>query len=158
MEIVSTHEASSNLFFWLSKAGNNSICEYITGLVSSLIVWELWKERNSVRHGEGSHIARSIIVKLLELYAVKSTMVDAGKKTQDGKTYSACIEDHSKGCKCPPGFKDVDESAKKSLPANVLSANASTPGVVMSAAAVAMHCICESMIHLIYPSIQVKRV
>ncbi|XP_042490329.1 uncharacterized protein LOC122070272 isoform X2 [Macadamia integrifolia] len=57
-------------------------------------------------------------------------------------------EDHSKGCKCPPGFKDVDESAKKSLPANVLSANASTPGVVMSAAAVAMHCICESMIHV----------
>ncbi|XP_042490332.1 uncharacterized protein LOC122070272 isoform X5 [Macadamia integrifolia] len=99
-----------------------------------------------------------MILQLLELYAVKSTMVDAGKKTQDGKTYSACIEDHSKGCKCPPGFKDVDESAKKSLPANVLSANASTPGVVMSAAAVAMHCICESMIHLIYPSIQVKRV
>ncbi|GFY82438.1 vacuolar sorting receptor homolog 1 [Actinidia rufa] len=27
------------------------------------------------------------------------------KKTQDGRAYSACIDDHSKGCKCPPGFK-----------------------------------------------------
>ncbi|XP_022874138.1 vacuolar-sorting receptor 1-like isoform X2 [Olea europaea var. sylvestris] len=25
--------------------------------------------------------------------------------TQDGRTYSACIDDHTKGCKCPPGFK-----------------------------------------------------
>lgn len=25
-------------------------------------------------------------------------------KTQDGRTYSACIDNHSKGCKCPQGF------------------------------------------------------
>ncbi|KAJ6407658.1 hypothetical protein OIU84_011030 [Salix udensis] len=39
------------------------------------------------------------------------------KKTQDGTTFSACAEDRSQGCKCPPGFKgdgvnsceDVDE-------------------------------------------------
>jgi hypothetical protein len=43
------------------------------------------------------------------------------KKTQDGKTYSACVEDHSEGCKCPSGFKgdgvhtceDVDECKEK---------------------------------------------
>ncbi|CAH8334488.1 unnamed protein product [Eruca vesicaria subsp. sativa] len=27
------------------------------------------------------------------------------KHTQMGGTYSACRDDHSKGCKCPPGFK-----------------------------------------------------
>ncbi|XP_010931377.1 vacuolar-sorting receptor 1 [Elaeis guineensis] len=40
------------------------------------------------------------------------------KKTKDGKTYSACVDD---GCKCPPGFKgdgvktceDVDECKEK---------------------------------------------
>ncbi|XP_057477155.1 vacuolar-sorting receptor 1-like [Actinidia eriantha] len=43
------------------------------------------------------------------------------KKTQDGRAYSACIDDHSKGCKCPPGFKgdgvntceDIDECKEK---------------------------------------------
>ncbi|XP_059668144.1 vacuolar-sorting receptor 1-like [Cornus florida] len=43
------------------------------------------------------------------------------RKTQDGRTYSACIDDHSKGCKCPPGFKgdgvnsceDIDECKDK---------------------------------------------
>ncbi|KAL5710068.1 Vacuolar-sorting receptor 1 [Ranunculus cassubicifolius] len=43
------------------------------------------------------------------------------KKTQDGRTYSACVDDNSKGCKCPPGFKgdgvktceDVDECKEK---------------------------------------------
>uniref|UniRef100_A0A6M2EHG8 EGF-like calcium-binding domain-containing protein n=1 Tax=Populus davidiana TaxID=266767 RepID=A0A6M2EHG8_9ROSI len=43
------------------------------------------------------------------------------KKTQDGTTFSACVEDHSQGCKCPPGFKgdgvnsceDVDECKDK---------------------------------------------
>ncbi|KAK9289464.1 hypothetical protein L1049_007619 [Liquidambar formosana] len=43
------------------------------------------------------------------------------KQIQDGRTYSAC-DDHSKGCKCPPGFKgdgvntceDVDECKEKS--------------------------------------------
>lgn len=43
------------------------------------------------------------------------------KKTQDGRTYSACIDDHSKGCKCPPGFRgdgvntceDIDECKEK---------------------------------------------
>eukprot|EP00262_Sarcandra_glabra_P019833 TRINITY_DN766_c0_g1_i1.p1 TRINITY_DN766_c0_g1~~TRINITY_DN766_c0_g1_i1.p1 ORF type:complete len:625 (-),score=69.04 TRINITY_DN766_c0_g1_i1:193-2067(-) len=43
------------------------------------------------------------------------------KKTQNGRTYSACMEDHSKGCKCPQGFKgdgtntceDVDECKEK---------------------------------------------
>ncbi|XP_059640556.1 vacuolar-sorting receptor 1-like [Cornus florida] len=43
------------------------------------------------------------------------------RKTQDGKTYSACIDEHSKGCKCPPGFKgdgvktceDIDECKEK---------------------------------------------
>ncbi|KAF5471434.1 hypothetical protein F2P56_008225 [Juglans regia] len=42
------------------------------------------------------------------------------KKTQEGRTYSACVDD-SKGCKCPPGFKgdgvntceDVDECKEK---------------------------------------------
>ncbi|KAJ0027271.1 hypothetical protein Pint_35074 [Pistacia integerrima] len=42
------------------------------------------------------------------------------KKTQNGKTYSACV-DNSPGCKCPPGFKgdginsceDVDECKDK---------------------------------------------
>lgn len=44
------------------------------------------------------------------------------KKSQDGKAYSACIDDHTKGCQCPPGFKgdgvnsceDVDECKEKS--------------------------------------------
>ncbi|XP_052174266.1 vacuolar-sorting receptor 1-like [Diospyros lotus] len=39
------------------------------------------------------------------------------RETRDGRTYSACIDDHSKGCKCPPGFRgdgvnkceDIDE-------------------------------------------------
>ncbi|KAJ7950128.1 vacuolar sorting receptor-like 1 [Quillaja saponaria] len=43
------------------------------------------------------------------------------KKTQDGRTYSACVDDHTKGCKCPPGFRgdgvntceDVDECKEK---------------------------------------------
>ncbi|XP_052174973.1 vacuolar-sorting receptor 1-like [Diospyros lotus] len=43
------------------------------------------------------------------------------KKNQDGRSYSACIDDHSKGCKCPPGFKgdgmktceDIDECKEK---------------------------------------------
>ncbi|KAL8237301.1 hypothetical protein R6Q59_018382 [Mikania micrantha] len=43
------------------------------------------------------------------------------KSTQQGRTYSACIDDHTKGCKCPPGFKgdgvnsceDVDECKDK---------------------------------------------
>ncbi|KAJ6803544.1 vacuolar-sorting receptor 1-like [Iris pallida] len=43
------------------------------------------------------------------------------KETKDGNTYSACVDDHSKGCKCPPGFKgdgvnsceDVDECKEK---------------------------------------------
>ncbi|CAH2074677.1 unnamed protein product [Thlaspi arvense] len=43
------------------------------------------------------------------------------KHTQMGKTYSACRDDHSKGCKCPPGFKgdglkncqDVNECEEK---------------------------------------------
>ncbi|XP_059462279.1 vacuolar-sorting receptor 1-like isoform X1 [Corylus avellana] len=42
------------------------------------------------------------------------------KKTQDGRTYSACVDD-SKSCKCPPGFKgdgvhtceDVDECKER---------------------------------------------
>ncbi|XP_058209335.1 vacuolar-sorting receptor 1-like isoform X3 [Rhododendron vialii] len=42
-------------------------------------------------------------------------------KTQEGRTYSACIDDHSKGCKCPPGFRgdgvntceDIDECKEK---------------------------------------------
>lgn len=44
------------------------------------------------------------------------------KHTQDGRTYSACIDDKTKGCKCPPGFKgdginsceDVDECKERS--------------------------------------------
>ncbi|XWS35420.1 hypothetical protein CRYUN_Cryun21dG0124700 [Craigia yunnanensis] len=43
------------------------------------------------------------------------------RKTQEGSTYSACVDDHSHGCKCPPGFKgdgvnsceDVDECKEK---------------------------------------------
>ncbi|CAB4284954.1 unnamed protein product [Prunus armeniaca] len=43
------------------------------------------------------------------------------KKTQNGRTYSACRDDHTNGCKCPPGFKgdgektceDVDECKEK---------------------------------------------
>uniref|UniRef100_A0A2P2MBE1 Uncharacterized protein MANES_09G118400 n=1 Tax=Rhizophora mucronata TaxID=61149 RepID=A0A2P2MBE1_RHIMU len=43
------------------------------------------------------------------------------KQTQDGRTYSACSEDHLQGCKCPLGFKgdgvkpceDVDECKEK---------------------------------------------
>ncbi|KAJ7961071.1 vacuolar sorting receptor-like 1 [Quillaja saponaria] len=43
------------------------------------------------------------------------------KKTQEGRTYSACVDDHTKGCKCPPGFRgdgvknceDVDECKEK---------------------------------------------
>uniref|UniRef100_A0A1D1Y6P4 Vacuolar-sorting receptor 2 n=2 Tax=Anthurium amnicola TaxID=1678845 RepID=A0A1D1Y6P4_9ARAE len=43
------------------------------------------------------------------------------KKTQDGRTYSACVENESKGCKCPPGFRgdgvnsceDIDECKDK---------------------------------------------
>ncbi|XP_071720407.1 vacuolar-sorting receptor 2-like isoform X2 [Rutidosis leptorrhynchoides] len=42
--------------------------------------------------------------------------------TNDGKTYSACVDDHTKGCTCPPGFKgdgvnsceDIDECKEKS--------------------------------------------
>ncbi|KAI3473086.1 hypothetical protein Pfo_030378 [Paulownia fortunei] len=43
------------------------------------------------------------------------------KGTKDGRTYSACIDDHTKGCKCPQGFKgdgvnsceDIDECKDK---------------------------------------------
>lgn len=43
------------------------------------------------------------------------------KKTQNGRTYSACVDDHTKGCKCPPGFmgdgvdkcEDIDECKAK---------------------------------------------
>ncbi|XP_057804362.1 vacuolar-sorting receptor 1-like isoform X2 [Salvia miltiorrhiza] len=43
------------------------------------------------------------------------------KETKNGHTYSACIDDHTKGCKCPPGFKgngdshceDIDECKEK---------------------------------------------
>ncbi|XP_010529937.1 PREDICTED: vacuolar-sorting receptor 1 isoform X2 [Tarenaya hassleriana] len=43
------------------------------------------------------------------------------RETRNGHTYSACIDDHSKDCKCPPGFKgdgvkkceDVDECKEK---------------------------------------------
>ncbi|XP_047319892.1 vacuolar-sorting receptor 1-like [Impatiens glandulifera] len=42
--------------------------------------------------------------------------------TQEGRTYSACLDDNSKGCTCPPGFKgdgvhtceDIDECKTKS--------------------------------------------
>lgn len=42
-------------------------------------------------------------------------------QTQEGKTFSACINNHTKGCSCPPGFKgdgvnsceDVDECREK---------------------------------------------
>ncbi|KAI3843393.1 hypothetical protein MKW92_032617 [Papaver armeniacum] len=45
------------------------------------------------------------------------------KQTKDGKTFSACSEEHSTGCKCPPGFKgdgvqtceDVDECRENSV-------------------------------------------
>ncbi|KAL4557766.1 hypothetical protein LXL04_035954 [Taraxacum kok-saghyz] len=41
--------------------------------------------------------------------------------TQQGRTYTACINDHTKGCKCPPGFRgdgvksceDIDECEEK---------------------------------------------
>ncbi|KAF3447949.1 hypothetical protein FNV43_RR08656 [Rhamnella rubrinervis] len=43
------------------------------------------------------------------------------KKTQNGRTYSACVDDNTKSCKCPPGFKgdgvnhceDVNECKEK---------------------------------------------
>ncbi|CAH2058810.1 unnamed protein product [Thlaspi arvense] len=43
------------------------------------------------------------------------------RDTRGGYTYSACLDDHSSGCKCPPGFKgdgvnnceDVDECKEK---------------------------------------------
>ncbi|XP_024019549.1 vacuolar-sorting receptor 1 isoform X2 [Morus notabilis] len=43
------------------------------------------------------------------------------KQTQNGKTYSACVDDHTKGCNCPPGFKgdgvnsceDINECKEK---------------------------------------------
>ncbi|KAL3839941.1 hypothetical protein ACJIZ3_024532 [Penstemon smallii] len=43
------------------------------------------------------------------------------KGTKGGRTYSACIDEHTKGCKCPPGFRgdgvnsceDIDECKEK---------------------------------------------
>ncbi|XP_051127143.1 vacuolar-sorting receptor 1-like [Andrographis paniculata] len=43
------------------------------------------------------------------------------KESKDGRTYSACNDEHSKGCRCPPGFrgdgvercKDIDECKEK---------------------------------------------
>ncbi|XP_009372030.2 vacuolar-sorting receptor 1 [Pyrus x bretschneideri] len=45
------------------------------------------------------------------------------KETQLGRTYSACRDDHTNGCSCPPGFKgdgektceDVDECKEKTV-------------------------------------------
>ncbi|KAI3677776.1 hypothetical protein L6452_37046 [Arctium lappa] len=45
------------------------------------------------------------------------------KDTQQGRTYSACIDDHTKGCKCPHGFRgdghkkceDIDECEEKTV-------------------------------------------
>ncbi|OVA06073.1 EGF-like calcium-binding domain [Macleaya cordata] len=55
--------------------------------------------------------------------ALRCTIHGGGcwKETRDGKTFTACLEEHSKGCKCPPGFKgdgvntceDVDECKEK---------------------------------------------
>ncbi|KAK9057843.1 hypothetical protein SSX86_022681 [Deinandra increscens subsp. villosa] len=44
------------------------------------------------------------------------------ESTKEGKNFSACIDDHTQGCKCPPGFKgdgvksceDIDECKEKS--------------------------------------------
>ncbi|XP_019187165.1 PREDICTED: vacuolar-sorting receptor 1-like isoform X1 [Ipomoea nil] len=43
------------------------------------------------------------------------------KQTKDGITYSACVDEHTKGCYCPPGFKgdgvthceDIDECKER---------------------------------------------
>ncbi|XP_058111513.1 vacuolar-sorting receptor 1-like [Magnolia sinica] len=66
-----------------------------------------------------------VIVKFPELHAVKTTGVVGKKKKKilNGRTYSACIEDHTNGCVCPEGFKgdgfkeceDIDECKEKTV-------------------------------------------
>lgn len=112
-EDIETNEClRNNGGCWLDKATNISACrDTFRGRVCECpIVQGVKFNGNGYTHCEASG-------------ALRCGINNGGcwKQTQQGRTYSACIDNHTKGCKCPPGFKgdglntceDIDECKEK---------------------------------------------
>ncbi|XP_043700238.1 uncharacterized protein LOC122650947 [Telopea speciosissima] len=54
-------DVKSRILLWRESASCNSQAAFIAGLLPSLIVWEIWKERCNKRHGERRRSARGVI-------------------------------------------------------------------------------------------------
>ncbi|XP_057971054.1 vacuolar-sorting receptor 1-like isoform X1 [Malania oleifera] len=94
---------------WQDKAANVTACKVLLMLL-----------KNSQHGFDVNHV----YCFLTASGALRCAINNGGcwKKTQGGRTHSACNEGHSKGCHCPPGFRgdgvhsceDVDECKDKS--------------------------------------------